>query len=877
LPASGGLRIIPPTFPSMPTTINGIGTHYYGHKNADKRTGTCRSCGSHVMLESYDTRLWFVVVYIPIIPLGRKRIIDQCPVCKRHYVADADHWETQKQLNVSGALERFHSDPTPEHAIEAHQQFLNFQQLADAAELRREMAEKFGQNAKVQAYLGSALNGMGQVGEARAYFQRAFELRPDLPEARVGLAYDHMRSGRLDEARQMLDFLEKPGAVQLYSLESVESLADAYARVGKRTEALELYRVLLDALPRIGEISTFRAKVKKCEKLQGARESILPKLKFSWKRIFGKGTKGRQGARSPILTWRGLAIFGTIAGVAAIIALVRNDYVRRHRPLYIVNAYKQPATVEVQGVGSVKVVGRAERLELKEGHYHATITGPVKQEIDFDVKTSYGERWSKDDAVWLLNIGGAAVVLEEEVVYRQNSPPPSKLTLHYGRQFEQIDRVTHPFTPLPETVQMKSGESRTLIGLEQFKGATSDAIAHLQSIGRGGEAVNLAEWRLLSHPEDEDSLYSYVAMAEPKRVEKFLHAGLSRRPVQLPWHRAYQNLHEAAAWFGWLTVEYDGMLKADPHNASLLYLRGRVAKDPAEAESWFNKAREADPQNPYPHYALAHQHSSRGDWAGARPLFARAVELRPAQREIAGSFFICRLALQEYAELEKELREQLKHDARNVILAEALIDVLAAQNRKTEANDVVTAFLRAVAGMGQANVASFATELRRHLFYSTGDFEGLAREVREDRSQSGKNTLFAALLEQGKMAEAVRIHPLDEAKVADPFHFFVVSMGWTAAGDAAKAKEWFRRGVDLLAGGSAEDARAAEMLNGKIEPTREQLDTLTQAPKAKAILLATLGLLRPEQRAELFAAARVLNVDRDYPYQIVRRTTAESH
>ena len=72
----------------MPTTINGVGTHYYGKKNASVRAGACRSCGRVSNLESYDTRLFVVIVFIPVIPLGRKRIIDSCPFCRRHFVAN---------------------------------------------------------------------------------------------------------------------------------------------------------------------------------------------------------------------------------------------------------------------------------------------------------------------------------------------------------------------------------------------------------------------------------------------------------------------------------------------------------------------------------------------------------------------------------------------------------------------------------------------------------------------------------------------------------------------------------------------------------------------------------------------------------------------
>src|SRR5262245_29724763 len=123
----------------MPTTVNGIGTHYYGRKNITKRPGPCPFCGRGVELTSYDTRLWFVVVFIPIIPLGRKRIIDQCASCRRHYVVEMQKWETAKQLEISGAQEEFRKNPTPEGALAVHAQLLKYHQRTEAAQFREEM------------------------------------------------------------------------------------------------------------------------------------------------------------------------------------------------------------------------------------------------------------------------------------------------------------------------------------------------------------------------------------------------------------------------------------------------------------------------------------------------------------------------------------------------------------------------------------------------------------------------------------------------------------------------------------------------------------------------------------------------------------------
>ena len=196
----------------MPSTINGIGTHYYGKKNVQIRPGVCNSCKRQVNLASYDTGLWFVVLFIPIIPLGRKRILDSCPACRRHYVLPLQKWESAKQLENFGRAQKYRANPSPEAAIEAHRQLLTFHQTVEADGLQKLMCERYPDHAGVHAYLATALTQFGRVAEAEPLFARALELRPDLPEARIGTARARIRNGRLDDARQLLDFLEKPGA-----------------------------------------------------------------------------------------------------------------------------------------------------------------------------------------------------------------------------------------------------------------------------------------------------------------------------------------------------------------------------------------------------------------------------------------------------------------------------------------------------------------------------------------------------------------------------------------------------------------------------------------------------------------------------------------
>src|SRR5690348_7519204 len=105
----------------MPATHNGIGTHYYGKKSLQTRPGICQSCRRDAVLNSYDTRLWFVILFIPIIPLGRKHILDYCPHCTRHRVIPFLEWEKLKQKNISDAMEHMKANPQdPKAAVKLH-------------------------------------------------------------------------------------------------------------------------------------------------------------------------------------------------------------------------------------------------------------------------------------------------------------------------------------------------------------------------------------------------------------------------------------------------------------------------------------------------------------------------------------------------------------------------------------------------------------------------------------------------------------------------------------------------------------------------------------------------------------------------------------
>src|SRR2546430_12639437 len=95
----------------MPTVHNGIGTWYYGKRRIHRCKGVCSFCHGVGDLESYDTTLFFVFFMVPLLSLGQKRILEQCPHCSRHRVISRKKWEASKARDTEALLEKLQQDP----------------------------------------------------------------------------------------------------------------------------------------------------------------------------------------------------------------------------------------------------------------------------------------------------------------------------------------------------------------------------------------------------------------------------------------------------------------------------------------------------------------------------------------------------------------------------------------------------------------------------------------------------------------------------------------------------------------------------------------------------------------------------------------------
>ena len=143
----------------MPHVINGIGTWYYGRRNLVVRQGRCGSCGAETRLSSYDTTLFLVVVFIPVIPLGRKRILDDCPSCRKHRYLSLKEWSELKEKALAETADRSRAAPEDlDLAVAAVQAFLEFEEPERFRAFAEEHRRGFRDNPEWLNFLDT--NGM---------------------------------------------------------------------------------------------------------------------------------------------------------------------------------------------------------------------------------------------------------------------------------------------------------------------------------------------------------------------------------------------------------------------------------------------------------------------------------------------------------------------------------------------------------------------------------------------------------------------------------------------------------------------------------------------------------------------------------------------
>jgi len=617
----------------MPTRINGIGTGYYGRTNVSARNGRCELCNRDATLTSYDTREWFSVFFIPLIPLTKYRIMEQCSSCRRHRRLEQKQF--QQQLDEQIAPLRAAIQANPSDAL-AHEKLIlaltGFRMSNEAETAGRAAVAALPQSSILNRLTGNLLWSKGDLGGAAAFLRRATNIDPTDRAARASLGSVLYYERNFTEAAKQL---EEARRLAPDDRAVIYTLGDCYVQLQRWNDALAAFQSLGGSeklvLRRIGE----------CKKQLGYE--LTPAERKASRRWWPFGGKGGPKAVKPATARatsevRPKVVFAVLIAVFVVGiggAIAWGVYKSRNIDVYFDSAIPK-TTFNVDGRTFTPDAPPMNHA-LSPGRHHVIVTanGKTIETRDIDVEGKSIATSIFSHRAYVYNTGALRVYKRASIDYAANERDAGyREELIALKPFFEIDHLDYIFEPPPQTVELSSGQSKTTKHAFMKTGLTLLQYAQMRL-----QEENIAEaekaLRVFTkfEPCDVDGRGLLVALRGIQKADDEAIA-IAREGITacasdpIPYHRLYQETKRRLGRDEEVRAEYRAALDAHANSAMYHYLYGRLLVGPDAAIPEHRIALTLDPKLGWAHGALAYELMLSEAYADAAHEYAEALKTK---------------------------------------------------------------------------------------------------------------------------------------------------------------------------------------------------------------------------------------------------------
>ncbi len=846
----------------MPHVVNGIGTWYYGKDNRHFHTSTCEHCGAHGHLASYDTTLYFTFLFVPLVPLGRKRVVDDCPRCHRHRVVKLKDWVSARHLDIRTAVEALRENPgDADRALHALGLAVAYQHRESYDVIRMLACGSLAGHAAVQAALASAGSYFGQLKEAEEAFRSSLAIE-DNEEVRESLAVNLMRQNRPAEAAPLIDHVFSGATPERCGLVSL--LAMSHQAEGAHEAALDVLDRAEKQWPSLAQDKELaRLRKVSLKHRDHARKVPAPLLAPP-----PKSDEGETGRRSSRLA--------RVVGPAVIVLLVAwylgAAYLTGHRRIvHLVNGTAVAYEVAIDDRTYQLHPLHRKEVEIAEGQLTIEVRHPGVEtgKETIRIETGFFSRpfVSRE---FVINPDRTAILVHEEATYSERPDPRAEDGIwspSVGELLYTFEDVDYPFREFPEQITLSSGTSvrKSRIFVYQEGPRRAFMVAAMQGKEAASEYLKDS---LAYNPASDEHLALLEAVLPADQIVSFARTRLEDRPVRVEWHRLYQRMMEIAEPEHDLEKEYALLLDRNPEDSALQYLMGRITRDPARAEQLFARSTRGAQPCAAGHAALAFRRLGSGRFDEALAHVREALALAPDHagfRELESQVL---LALGRYGDLLAANATARKAEPFDLELAARRIDLLVHQGDAQRAREVIDQHCETLknGGADARMVESARTYLTGMYHYRLGQ-ERSAGDLLAQLDEAG--TDWQAALCQSRTADASRI--VTESEDRDFATHLLIYISARLEGDTTLADRHLEAGVRQLASQGYEERRVAAWLSGETEAPAREVNDLVMRVDHKRIVLTALGLRFPREKKAYFALAARLNYDTAFPHHLLKR------
>lgn len=850
----------------MPYMVNGCGTTYYGKKNVESHQGTCESCNALTTLTSYDTMHWFVLILIPLIPLGRKRINEECASCQRHRVMKLSDWNELHQ-RMHQTVDAYVLEPADkDKAIEALQASVGFRDLPTFLQIAPVIEENFASDSKTLSLLASCHEAFDRYEDMQRVLQMALEVE-DKDEFREGVGLALLRQEKPDDAVPYLKHIyEKviPDRVGLLYL-----LAQMYQIKGHHEEALLVFDQVLEVAPHMANDKTFERLRQESVKRQGSSTPVKPaQVVESAKNKATLKLVGKIAAVCCLLAVIGYLILAVIQG--------------QRQTIYLVNGMKQAYDVQVNGKKVTLPPLTAITTLVAQGTVTITSTDPMVPQAKHiaQVHTPFISR-PFDDHVFVFNPDQAAVIVKQRAAYASkswqvNDEPVSNtyLAAQFGYTFTDIDYL---FEEMPDSLTVEAGSIKVIkygltVMTEQSDVKFPILMRYIADDLTSEQVTAVLKHRYRFEPENVQYLEVLYPMIESDEMIALLKPMLSRRPILLESHRYYQIEMAAKREYEQLLTTYEQMLAKEPDNKKLMYLLARTLafKDYARAVSLCQQASQGDSPCAYASCWLAGDHLEKGRFHESVKMAELAMEQDQTILGLKEIYFDALMAIGQY-DKALTLVQAFKHQPIPECLVgyrqEAYVHLVTGEYHHVQ--DMYEQMQKRLRGFNPATVRKLIETFKAVMAYCDNQPQVF---VEHCLNKQDAHSNYWGYLTGGEVQKAHEsLATSDEASYTDHLLVYIAA---SMHNKPQIAQDAMQRAVDLLKEEGRNEQGYAAILEGDQKATLDKVLQLRMNREDKVVLLTALGVAKPQLRESCFTLVAKLNLIKQYPYLLIEEALA---
>ncbi len=841
----------------MPYTFNGIGTGYSGKKNIHSEFSECSHCGHSDYLLSYDTILYFVIFFLPVFPLGKKRVLNHCPSCQTHNIISLKEWSKLKADDIQSAAIKFKESPrNPHAAIELLNTIIAYQEENTFNVTGPVIKKIFNGSAEVMSMLGMTYGVFKNVTNEEACYRAALAAE-DTPDHKNQLASSLILNGKPDEAVQYIEHIFKNKEIENIGL--IYLLIEGFQASARHKEALEIIDKLIDSFPEFeNDKNIIKYRKASFKGLKSNKKIISNSFKNEIKK-----TKEPKSISNLFPKLIAPAILLIIIGIY----FFNSMDAAMNRSVHLINGINKTYRVSLNNNTYKLNPNQRLRVIIREGDIAIKVLNPelTIEDQHCSIKTKLFTRIFSTD-LFIINPDRTAVFLWDKTVYR-NNPDPNSVNPHKlisGRLLYHFKDIDYHFTDFPDTLKI-STPSVEKTRINQLNGQYSalQIVDFMQSDKQFDQALNFAERRLNFVPLQKDLLRYYISSAPPEKVLELFEKHLDDRPVLTDWHRYYQQyVEETGGGLEALINRYRIILSKEPENSTLMYLLGRILLNTSESESYYLKSIQSNPPSAYSYHALAWHTFNSGNFRKAFDLSSKAVSLDPENQTFLELYESELMSLNQYDQLLKLIDRKIKTIGNSGDLVKKRVVALTALNRHNEASRTIESYIKELDSQGNPEAEKWKHYLNSIAAYIRGDIVSF-----NNHADKYEGFLFSRALLANRLEDAEKC--LKNGNTS-PFDHLLLAGLANISGDTVLSRNEFKKSLEMITSQSKTHRELKSYLEGQTPGPAALLNTGIR-PYEKCIVALYLGTKHQKNKKQFFDLARKFNFDRNPQYISIKR------